>query len=211
VAALAAGRVREAISSEETLIVLVRPTRGSTEPPPGTELRLRVLGPHDGDLYARAIGTDSPATFRGRLTDATACYVVEDEGLVLHASWVTTECAWTRELRAQVCVGPGDAYVYESFTRSDARGRGVYPFALGEICRALQGRGVARLWVAVEANNAPSLKAVGKAGFERAFEIRYERRLGRLTLELPDGVKTDTPATGMRKNRCIWLSRDGAM
>ena len=174
-------------------------------------MNVRAMTPGEGDLYARTIGTDSPVTFRGRLSDATRCFVVEGEGRVLHASWVTTQCAWTRELRAFLCVNEGDAYVYESFTRADARGRGVYPFALDEICRVLDGEGTGRLWVGVEAHNEPSLRAVRKAGFEPAFDIRYARRLGRFTIVVPDGVKTDTPAAGLSKKRRIWLSRDGAM
>lgn len=205
------GRVREWMASRETLVVLLRDTRVAGPPPADGALRLRPLVEGDAALYARAIGTDSPSTFRARLSETTRCYVVEDAERVLHASWVTTGCAWTRELRSFVCGGPDDAYVYESFTRADARGRGVYPFALNEICRALAASGVGRLWVAVEAHNAPSLRAVGKAGFERTFDISYARRLGRLSLLLPEGVKSDTPAGQRPKKRRIWLTRDGAL
>jgi len=206
------GRAREAIASHETLIVLARSTaEAGREARPDETMRLRQLARADAARYARSIGTDSPRTFRDRLSDSTHCYAVEEAGRILHASWVTTSCAWTRELRSFVCVGRGDAYVYESFTSADARGRGVYPSALREVCRALDERGVKQLWVAVEAHNEPSLRAVGKASFERAFELRYSRRLGRLALELPDAIKTDTPATGRPKKRRIWLSRDGAI
>jgi RimJ/RimL family protein N-acetyltransferase len=194
------------------LIVLVRDTDGAAAKlQPAETMGLRRLGAADAVRYARAIGTDSTRTFSARLSEATRCYAVEDGDRILHASWVTTDCAWTRELRSFVCVQGGDAYVYESFTRADARGRGVYPFALVEICRTLAEQGVGRLWVAVEAHNEPSLKAVAKAGFERSFEIRYARRLGRLSLELPDEIKSDTPAGRGPKNRRIWLSRDGAI
>jgi hypothetical protein len=211
VLALGVARVRESIASHDTLIVLVRNTQEADEPSRDTTLMLRPLAAADADRYGREIGTDSPRTFRDRLSETTSCYVVEDRGRILHASWVTTACAWTRELRSFLCAVPGDAYVYESFTRADARGRGVYPFALTEICRALDAQGVTRLWVAVEAHNAASLRAVGKGGFERAFDIRYARRLGRFTLALPDGVKRDRTAKLMAKKRRIWLSRDGAM
>ena len=209
VVALGAARIRETLSSEETLVILVRATPG--EAGAGRGLALRALAEGDGRLYARAIGTDSASTFRARLAPDTRCFVVEDGERVLHASWVTTGCAWTRELRSYICGGPGDAYVYESFTRSDARGRGVYPFALKEICRVLDAEQVGRLWVAVEAHNEPSLKAVTKAGFEQELTIQYARRLGRLSVNVPVGVKTDTSVAGRRKKARIWLSRDGAM
>jgi hypothetical protein len=50
---------------------------------------------------------------------------------------------------------------------------------------------VGNVWVAVEAGNAPSLKAIRKAGFEESYTMRYSRRWGRLTLvvEAPAGVE----------------------
>jgi GNAT superfamily N-acetyltransferase len=171
------------VRSEDSLIMLVR---GAGTPTP--ELRhdpglvLRVAAPADAPEYAREIGTDAAATFRHRLTPTTSCFLVHGPDGLLHASWVTTGAAWTREIDAYLVPPPGDAYVYESFTTPEARGRGVYPFALAGICDWAQARGIGRVWVAVEEGNAPSLKAIRKAGFEPAYTMRYARRLGRLTL-----------------------------
>lgn len=209
---LALQRVREEFSSHETLTFFVRPTAarpGRPRPPDGASLR--TLAPQDARAYARTIGTDSAASFRARLGSESRCYAVEDAGRLVHASWVTTACAWTREIRAFVCVGAGAAYVYESFTDAATRGRGFYPFALDEIAADLSARNVSVLWVAVEATNAPSLKAVAKAGFEAGFSIDYGRSLGRLRLSLPDRVKSDTTGAGVVKKRRIWLPGDGAI
>lgn len=180
---MALGRVREWVRSGDELAMLVRP---ATAPTP--ELRhdaglvFRDAGVGDAGLYAREIGTDSEGTFRRRLTETTKCFLVEGGGALLHASWVTTGAAWTREIAAYVVPPAGGAYVYESFTRPEARGRGVYPFALAGICRWAAEAGLSEVWVAVEAGNAPSLRAIRKAGFEPSYEIRYGRRLGRLHL-----------------------------
>ena len=171
--------------------MLVRPADAPTpELRHDPALVFRAATPADGDLYAREIGTDSAATFRRRLTDTTECFLVHGGDVLLHASWVTTGAAWTREIDAYIVPPEGDAYVYESFTRPQARGRGVYPFALGGICAWARDRGLERVWVAVESGNAPSLKAIRKAGFEPAYEMRYGRRGGRLTLAVdgPPGV-----------------------
>jgi RimJ/RimL family protein N-acetyltransferase len=211
VMALAGARLREAIASHETLIVLARPTRRRDDDGvEGRELNLRRLTAADASLYARTIGTDSESTFRARLSATSRCFAVELQGRLVHASWVTTGCAWTREIRSFICVADGDSYVYESFTDPGARGRGVYPFALVEICRELSGEGLGRLWVAVEKGNSASERAVSKAGFEEVFEIHYRRRLGRLRVDLPDGVKTDTTTGPGSKKRRIWLSGVGA-
>lgn len=190
-AGVARDRLREWARSDEELIMLVRGAAAATPDfrhDPG--LSFRAARPDDGDLYARAIGTDSAATFRRRLTSTTRCVFVFGGAELLHASWVTTGAAWTREIRAYVVPPPGDAYVYESFTRPEARGRGVYPFALKGICDWGAGTGVERIWVAVESGNAPSLKAIRKAGFEPAYEMSYGRRWGRLRLvvEKPPGM-----------------------
>ena len=176
--------------SEEELIVLARLADDETpayrhDP----SLQARQATPADATLYARAVGTESARTFTHRLTSSTHCFLVLSGPELLHASWVTMATAWTRELRACIAPPPGDAYVYESFTRAEARGRGVYPFALGGICVWAAGHGLGSVWVAVDSSNEPSRKAIGKAGFEPRYTIRYGRRLGRLSLsvEAPPG------------------------
>ena len=180
-------RVRQAISSEDSLLFLSRTAGGA--PPERQGLQLRRATPEDAGLYARDIGTDSATTFERRLTDSTMCFLVVAENRLAHASWVTTSAAWTREIRRYVRPPRGSAYVYESFTRADVRGRGVYPFALQGIVVDLAGDGIDEVWVAVEADNAPSLRAITKAGFEVGFQLAYRRRFGRLTIDPPTGPR----------------------
>lgn len=185
VAGLGWQRVLEALSSEDTLVVFTRPSGGSVEPPEG--LTFREATAQDAHSYARDIGTDSPYSFAARLSPATRCFVVTRGDLIVHSSWVTTAAAWTREIRGYMTPPPGAAYVYESFTRPEVRGRGVYPFALRSICSWASTIGIEQVWVAVEADNPASLKAVAKAGFEPAFRFSYRRRIVRLTIEPPTG------------------------
>lgn len=183
-------RLREAWSSQERLLFLMHPTGGDdpTDPP---DLEFRAATSADGTLYARDIGTDSSSTFAARLSDATRCWIVLLEGTIVHATWTTTKAAWTRELRRYFKPPPGDGYIYESFSSPDARGRGIYPLALKHILARARAEGIARMWVGVEADNPPSIRAITKAEFEIAFEISYRRRLGRLTLGPPEGPLAD--------------------
>ena len=186
---MARGRVAEWVSSSDDLVMFVKHVV------PGglqrDDLAFRYAGASDGPRYARDIGTDSAATFSRRLSESTHCFLVEDGTTILHASWVTSAGAWTRELRAYLVPPPGDAYIYESFTRADARGRGVYPFALANIVDWSARSGVKHLWVAVEEHNPPSLRAVAKAGFEEAFRVPFSRRFGRLRIEAATGPRAD--------------------
>lgn len=184
--ALAVERIRKGWSSEERLLFLVHAT-GGDEPTDPPDLEFRAARAEDGPLYARGIGTDSAATFAARLTDATRCWLVLHEGRIAHATWTTTAAAWTREVGRFFCPPPGDGYIYESFTSPAVRGRGIYPLALRHILARLGAEGITRMWVGVEADNEPSIRAITKAGFEVAFEISYRRRFGRLTLGPPEG------------------------
>lgn len=181
-------RVREFIHSEDRLILFALDLAGPVPQRPALpEAVFRRGTPQDALAYAREIGTDSEASFRARLSNETRCYLVMTGDLIVHASWVTTSMAWTRELRRYFRPPPGEAYIYESFTRAEVRGKGVYPFALGAIAEDLRSNGIKRAWVGVEAGNASSIKAVRKAGFEAGFEVGYRRRFGRLVVSRPRG------------------------
>ena len=186
---LALHRLQEAVASEDVL-VFFRQDVERVHPRPSEKtqgLEFRLGRPADGPAYARQIGTDSATTFAQRLSQSTRCYLIRDAERILHASWVTTAAAWTRELRRYVHAPARGAYVYESFTSSAARGRGIYPFALGCIAQSLRREGIEELWVAVEEDNPASQRSVTKAGFEEAFRIGYRRRLGRLVVDPPRG------------------------
>lgn len=180
---LAGDRLKEAVKSGDTLVVLT--LAAQAEPNAGEDLLFRSATGVDGDLYARDIGTDSRRSFKARLSSTTSCFVVESKGRLLHATWVTTSGAWTRELKGYLRPPRGDAYIYESFTRPDARGKGLYPFALRRIASHAAGSGLDNLWIAVEASNPSSLRAVSKTGFSPVFRLDYRRRWGRLTVQIP--------------------------
>lgn len=180
----AATRVREFLSSRSTLVVLTRDT-GGADPANGRGLRFVEATPQDAAAYEKHIATDSARTFAARLGPGMHCFLAMDGTRIVHATWVTTVAAWTRELRAYLVPPPRHAYIYESYTTPEARGRGAYPFVLANIVGWAKGNGLERLWVAVEADNAASLRAVEKAGFRRDFEISFARSLGRLEIVLP--------------------------
>lgn len=178
-------QVSSAVSSQGSIKLLVRDAGGEpTERPP---LEFRRADRSDAAAYERDIGTDSAWSFRRRLTEGTDCYLVLEDERILHASWTTTRRAWTSELRAYLSPPPGDAYIYESYTRPETRGRGIYPFALGNICAELGGRGIRSVWVGVEPDNVPSTRAITKAGFAEALELPFERKMLRVRLRRARG------------------------
>jgi hypothetical protein len=185
-------RVKQTISSSDTLVFLAREAAEDfPRPQHDPDLALVEATASDGKTYEDLIGTDSAATFALRLESGSRCFLVRDGTSLLHSSWVTDVAAWTRELRRFFVPPPGDAYVYESFTRPEARGKGVYPFALTGICDRLAAERKRIVWVGVEEGNAASRKAIAKAHFEERFRVRYARKLGFLRVDEPvgDGVR----------------------
>lgn len=196
---LAIDRVRGWMSSSDELVMFVRDAAGDGDD--RGDLTFREAGPDDAESYARWIGTDSATTFRSRLSDGTRCFLVEDGEAIVHSSWVTTTAAWTRELHVFLTPPPSSAYIYESFTRSEVRGRGIYPYALNRIIAWGAGAGLRRVWVAVEAANPASLRAVAKAGFTEAFRLPFGRRFGRVRLGEPSGPLAEEARTFLSRTR----------
>ncbi len=188
-------RAGEWFTSEDELILMVRELAEADATP---DPSFRQATAADADSYARDIGTDSPSTFRARLSDDVHCFVIELGGRLLHASWVTTSAAWTREIQGYMTPPPGAAYIYESFTRSDARGQGLYPMALAGIVVWLQNEGLSEAWVGVEADNQASIRAITKAGFTEGFLFKFSRSLGRLKMEPAWGSRVEVAPDFLR-------------
>ncbi|CAN5548866.1 hypothetical protein BH24ACT26_BH24ACT26_07470 [soil metagenome] len=184
--------MHESILSSDRLIFLVRAAGGA--PPDAQGLELRTATERDGHRYARDIGTDSPSTFARRLWLGAECYLVVSSGHIAHATWISRTGAWAREIRRCITPPPGDAYVYESFTTEQARGRGLYPLALRAICAHLAAVSD-RVWVGVENHNLASLRSVSKAGFQAAAEVPYRKVLGRLIIGRTRSLADDGRAT----------------
>ncbi|MFN2594261.1 MAG: N-acetyltransferase family protein [Actinomycetota bacterium] len=179
----AGSRVKEFFSSHSILIVFVRDVQPVEVPAGG--LTFVEASKTDAAGYERDIATDSAATFIARLGPGMHCFLAMDGSRIVHATWVTEVAAWTRELRSYLVPPEGHAYIYESYTSPAARGKGAYPFVLLNVVNWAATKGLGRLWVAVESENAASRRAVEKAGFAPAFEIAFRRSLGALEIELP--------------------------
>lgn len=176
------------------MVVLQRPAGGSEGGVPG--IRIRAAQPGDADAYERDIGTDVATTVRSRLASpGSSCWLAEKEGRIVHSSWVETRAAWVGEADRFFVVPAGDAYIYESFTRPEMRGQGVYPAVLRTIASRAETEGLRRLWIAAERTNLSSLKAIEKAGFVRSFEIGVRRRWGRTVVTVPPGAEPELRET----------------
>jgi GNAT superfamily N-acetyltransferase len=169
-------------------VVLQRSTGGQATLLPG--IAIREIEPGESEDYERDVANEPAATVDQRLGSPTStCWIAVEGGRLVHASWIETRAAWVGEADRFFVVPDGDAYIYESFTRPEVRGRGVYPAVLASISVELAGRGIAGLWIAAEETNHSSLRAIEKAGFTRRFEIEVRRRWGRTAVSVPAGTE----------------------
>ncbi|MDQ3645501.1 MAG: GNAT family N-acetyltransferase [Actinomycetota bacterium] len=193
------GALRAWVGSGDTLIVLSK--RPGTAPPPPERTTVEAARPADAGTYERDIGTDTARTFASRLSDTSRCFLVRDGQTIVHATWLSTEPTWVGELGRYFVPPPSAAYVYESYTRPEARGRGIYPRALGAIEGILDQEGIAEMWIGVTKGNHSSLRAITKAGFSPRWEVPYLRRWGRTDVGLPVGAERLLPEGAPDKSR----------
>ncbi|HEX7127173.1 MAG TPA: GNAT family N-acetyltransferase [Thermodesulfobacteriota bacterium] len=147
--------------------------------PPGLAVaRVTDREPAGSPRRRALVGAMAPtpaAEIDARLATGRRAYVVEGPAGILAYGWVTRGDEEIAEVEGRIRVGPGEAYIWDCATLPAYRGRGLYPALLGAIARDLAADGVTRAWIAARADNAPSLRGLEKAGFQRAADIRYVR------------------------------------
>lgn len=193
-----AGSLKAFRRSQGVIRFLERPAEEPDASPP-KDVIVRQATPADAEAYARDIATDSPFTFVSRLGDGTACYLALDGDRLVHATWVTTRAAWIGELGRYFVPEPGSAYVYESFTSPDVRGRGIYPAVLRHIALATGDEGVRTLWIGVGSDNGSSIRAIEKAGFRPAFDVSFDIKWGRIDIPSVTGPRAGEVERMIRK------------
>lgn len=103
-------------------------------------------------------------------------FLVLEDGRPLFACWIHT--GKTPAIAARggwLPLPPGTVCLEDSLTSPAARGRGVAPAAWSELAGRLAAEGVERMITKVGVENAPSRKAVEKAGFREVAVMRLRR------------------------------------
>lgn len=113
--------------------------------------------------------------FGQRFRRGDLCIVaVEADGAVARSSWVTTAPTWIPELDMEIVPRPGEAYLYDGYTRPDARRRGIDGAVRCFVFDMLRAAAFTRVYSYCRGDNAPALRAanrwqtpVGKMWFVR--------------------------------------------
>ena len=150
-----------------------RPRR---ELPEGFELRVATEA--DADTVAALPNQPGADETRARIAGTADVYLVSEHGKPAFACTIFRERTPTVAARGGWLDLPaGTVCLEDSGTSPDFRGRGVAPGAWTAIADALAERGFKTMLTKVAIDNEPSRKAVVKAGFGEAADMRM-RRLG---------------------------------
>jgi hypothetical protein len=162
-------------------------------------------------LLPRSSYSPSPTQIRERVDQGDECFVALDaEGNVAHARWVATSGRRRiPELNRDWVLGPGEAYMYDGYTRPDVRCRGVDGCVRRFIFNSLRADGLETVYSYVQGANPVGLRAVvhwqhyvGAAWYlqlrgSTPWVLSHPRWLGRAVVEHL-AVSTGPPPSGER-------------
>jgi GNAT superfamily N-acetyltransferase len=126
--------------------------------PPG--FRFMLANPLD--IASLTMGRSLPRSLlEARFASGERCVAaVTDQGEVVHAHWYSTIRAEIPEIGMQFLLEKGEAYLYDSYTLPEMRGKGIERAGSEFTCRMLQDRGWTRTYGYVRGDNLRRLKAV---------------------------------------------------
>ncbi|MGI8728541.1 MAG: GNAT family N-acetyltransferase [Solirubrobacteraceae bacterium] len=134
-----------------------------------------------------------------RARDGGRPLLVLDRGQPLFACWIFTHRAPMIAARGRWLALPEQvACLEDSVAASAARGRGIGPLTWTALAQRLAGEGKSAMITKVATGNAPSRRAVVKAGFREVAVMRL-RRCGILYLVDVEVLDPDSLGGALRK------------
>jgi ribosomal protein S18 acetylase RimI-like enzyme len=127
---------------------------------------------------AAASGVEDEAEVCRRLESGRRCYGAWVEGRLAAYGWVSFNQEWVGELRLELQLQPGEAYIWDCATLPEFRQRGLYSALLVYIVGELREENISRFWIGADLENLPSQKGIARAGFRPVAHLVIERQLG---------------------------------
>jgi L-amino acid N-acyltransferase YncA len=171
-----AGRVRSFVYLDEQHIWYTLNLDGVEQRPLAEGYELRLGTDADMERITGLGGTSLEDADENRARGAEA-WLVEQGEETAFVCWIFPESTPVRAAADRwLALPPGVACLEDSFTDASHRGRGIAGAAWTKIAQGLKKRDFGVLITKVDVDNAPSRKAVQKAGFREACLMRLRRR-----------------------------------
>lgn len=141
--------------------------------PARTELPVTVeeLRADDAQAYVAFRPNATAALFRQRLERGCRCFAARIDGRVLAATWTLEGGGYVEHLDRYLRLGRDEVYVFNSYTASDARGKGLRGVVSTTILADCRARGFVTAIALIEPHNRPSVRSCERAGYRRTGTI----------------------------------------
>ena len=117
------------------------------------------------DEYVAFHDEDPRSQLEGRLARGEECFIARSGGRIVCANWAVYDEHTVRFLRYPLRIGPGEVYVYDSYTLPAFRGSGAAPALAAHLIERFLGAGLERALTLVLPENATNLRVRAKTGY----------------------------------------------
>jgi hypothetical protein len=154
------------------------PDDPTTPVAPAVAVDFRRVWPAGSAELAVASGSEDETEVCRRLESERRCYGAWVGERLAAYGWVSFAEEWVGELRLELRLQPGEAYIWDCATLPEFRQKGLYSALLVFIVNELRGETASRFWIGADLDNLPSQKGIARAGFRPVAHLLIERQLG---------------------------------
>jgi ribosomal protein S18 acetylase RimI-like enzyme len=140
------------------------------EPDPALEteptLTFALLRPDQIADYCNFRAEARPDEVRNRLESGLKCFAASRNNEILAVVWAATQTARIAYLGSEIPLQPGEAYIFDSYTSPQHRGRNVAGTRSLQMIQYMRNAGYKRLIATILPENKPAFRAVSKLGYK---------------------------------------------
>ena len=127
--------------------------------------KITVLQENDLPDYQRFRPEQPQRMIRKRIDDGDQCFLVWEGGRILHTGWVATQKKYDPYLRCTLTFQPGDIFLYDHYTDSAYRGRGLSQAREIHVLARYRQEGYRRSIAIVAIENKPAFHPFEAVGY----------------------------------------------
>ena len=167
--------VQRVMILDVTYLMVMDTQETSHQPPCHEGIRFRFLDEHELEGFAADRRHEIDRSMAGRVRSGRDfCYAALCRGELVSYCWLamdSIEPNHNRGARHESGVGmsfsENAAFIYKGFTRSDYRGRGIYPALMQRVCVAMRNKGIRYILSTTEWTNLSALRGCQRSGKKR--------------------------------------------
>jgi hypothetical protein len=136
-------------------------------------LSFSILGEAELGEYSNFCPDASSAEVKQRLAEGQNCFVLRSKGKIVHGAWAMTGGAYIKYLSCDFSLRQDVAYIYESFSLAEYRGRGLPLIRFGCMVPRLRAIGCRFVIAAILPENKAGMRPPLKAGYRHYGTIGF--------------------------------------